>query len=130
MRGGGRTRRRGFTLIELLTVVVIVGLLAGLAVGRYQRSKARTFVASVQADLRKVAVSQEQYFAEHSTYSASPTDLNLAISPGVVITLQAQNFGWSAVGRHPRADPVVCAVFWGVIAVPAPAQSEGQVACE
>ena len=38
--------RRGFTLIELLIVVCIVGLLAGIAVPRFQRARSRALATN------------------------------------------------------------------------------------
>ena len=51
--------RRGFTLIELLIVVVIIGVLAAIAVPKFQSSKGRAFGAAIKSDLHNLATAQE-----------------------------------------------------------------------
>jgi prepilin-type N-terminal cleavage/methylation domain-containing protein len=61
------TRRRdGFTLIEIVVVVVVMGVLAGVAIPRYQASKDKAYVAAMKADLRNAASMEEQYASETS----------------------------------------------------------------
>ena len=54
-------RRAGFTLIEIVVVVVVMGVLAGVAIPRYQASKDKAYVAAMKADLRNAASMEEQY---------------------------------------------------------------------
>jgi prepilin-type N-terminal cleavage/methylation domain-containing protein len=123
--------RRAFTLIELLIVVVIVGIIAAIAVPKFQSTKGKANAAAMKADLRNLASAQEAYFFEKSVYASSASDLKLETSPGVVLTIvTATSGGWSATTTHPQSYPLTCAMFSGKVAPPANAKVEGVVACQ
>ena len=123
--------RRGFTLIELLIVVVIIGILAAIAIPKFQSTKGKAFAASLKSDLKNLSSSQENYFYYNEKYSTGIGALNFAPSPGVVLTIvEATPRGWSARTTHPAAFPLTCAVFFGDAAQVVPATSEGLMACQ
>ena len=125
-------RRSGFTLIELLIVVVIVGILAAIAIPKFQSTKGKANAAALRADLRNLASAQEAYFVEHSAYTTDTLLLNYTTSRGVVVTIiDATNGGWSARATHPQSFPLVCAMFSGFVSSPpAPATADGVVGCQ
>lgn len=123
--------RQGFTLIELLIVVVIIGILAALAIPKFQSTKGKAYAASLKSDLKNVASMQEGYFYYNETYAPDVGVLNFSSTNGVTITIaEADGRGWSATSTHPAAFPLTCAVFYGQAAPLGGATAEGLVHCQ
>jgi prepilin-type N-terminal cleavage/methylation domain-containing protein len=123
--------RRGFTLIELLIVVVIIGLLAAIAIPKFQNTKGKSYTASLRSDLRNLATAEEAYFYSNNAYTNSLTDLNISLSSGVTITFGTTNAaGWAAKVTHPLAWPIECAMFIGGVPPVPPAANEGLMVCQ
>lgn len=123
--------KRGFTLIELLIVVVVIGILAALAIPKYNSTKGKANAAALRADLRNLASAQEAYFYEYAVYSSDTALLKHNSSPGVVLTIiAATHGGWSAIATHPLSYPLTCALYNGSVSALAPASTEGVVGCQ
>ena len=126
-----RRSRRGFTLIELLVVVVIIGVLAAIAIPKFQSTKGKANAASLKSDLRNLATAQEAYFYENLVYTSNVASLNVKLTSGVTITWgTVGTAGWSAKVTHPLAYPIECAIFMGAVPPMAPATVEGQLLCQ
>jgi prepilin-type N-terminal cleavage/methylation domain-containing protein len=65
------TRRPGFTIVELLVVVMIVGILAGLALPNLRGAALRADAAHVVADARAVGLAAHEYLSDHGRFPAS-----------------------------------------------------------
>ncbi len=129
--GPARSRRRtGFTLIELLIVVVIIGILAAIAIPKFQATKGKAYYAGMRSDLRNLATSEEGYFYDHATYTTFLDSVQLTPTNGnTVIVTQATPTGWSATSSNAQSYPHFCALFLGDAAPVAPATAAGVVAC-
>ena len=97
-----RCNRPGFTFIELLTVMIVIGLLAGIGVPRIRTMKERSYQATLRSDLGAVRTAQEAYYAENQRYATEVTDLELRLSSRVSVTIESSDplRGWKAAARH------------------------------
>ena len=125
-----RRSQAGFTLIELMIVVLVIGILAAIAIPKFQTSKGKAYASTLKADLRNLATAQEAYFYENSVYSPTTTALQMSVSPAVTVTISvATASGWSASATHQAANPLMCAIFIGSVPALTPATTEGVVGC-
>jgi prepilin-type N-terminal cleavage/methylation domain-containing protein len=102
-----RPRRTGFTLIELIVVVVVIGILSGIAIARFLRTKESAYVASMKADLRNFALYEQNYLMQsNGTYfSGNGSAEGFSSTPGVTVTataLAGPPPSWSATATHNR----------------------------
>jgi prepilin-type N-terminal cleavage/methylation domain-containing protein len=126
-----RANRRGFTLIELLIVVVIIGILAAIAIPKFQNTKGKANAAALKSDLRNLATAQEAYFYDHAIYAPDDAFLAYSKSPGVILTItDASGSGWAAIATHPASYPLTCALYQGNVAAQTPATVEGLIGCQ
>ena len=123
--------RRGFTLIELLIVVVIIGILAGIAIPKFANTKKEAYIAQMKSDLRNLATAEEAYMYDSLTYTTSLAALNsFQTSSAVTITVNtATGGGWSATATSSQTA-VKCYLIEGTAPPLGAATKEGVVACQ
>jgi len=124
--------RSGFTLIELLIVVVIIGILAAIAIPKFQSTRDKAFKTAMSTDLKNLATQQEIYHNAHFTYSTDLTALQAVTSDGVTVTgNEGTTTGWAATAVHPGIPSEQCGIYHGTAAAsggdPAPVPS--RVSC-
>ena len=69
----------GLTLIEVLIVIIILGILSGLALPQFNKSKERSLAREAKANLKRIAEAQKNYNLENDGYypgSGNVTDIN------------------------------------------------------
>lgn len=127
-----RTDRHGFTLIELLIVVIIIGILAGIAIPKFATTKEKATITKMKGDLRNLVTSQEAFSADNLNYYDGPLPsgaMTYNPSIGVTITLSnVSNSGWAATATA-GGTAWTCAVFIGNGGPIPPATAEGVIAC-
>lgn len=72
---------RGITLLELMIVVVIVGLLAAVAYPNYREFAARAKRNEAKEALLRIAINQERFYLQNSTFTTDMTQLGFTTSP-------------------------------------------------
>lgn len=72
---GRRGGDAGFTLIELLVVVAIIGILAAVAVGQYQRNIVKAKEAVLRENLFTIRTQVNNYFSDKGRYPADLQEL-------------------------------------------------------
>ncbi len=97
--------RRGFTLIELLIVTLVIGILASIALVKFNDSKQRAYLATMKSELNTVATMAEAQYSVESTYAnvVTPVPTN-----GVTLTFIGSISSWTATATHRNMPAVVC----------------------
>ena len=125
-------KQKGFTLIELLTVMVIIGILAGIAIPRFTNARHKGFLSAIRSDLENFALVQEAYHSDHNVYANAVGLLDNTFTQGVVIHInESNNTGWAATGTHPGLANENCGIYFGSgsAANATPAVTAGAVYC-
>ncbi len=74
-----KTVNKGFTLIELLVVVLIIGILAAIALSKYQLAVGKSQFATLKNLTRSIAEARNRYFLVNSEYPKSTQNLDIDI---------------------------------------------------
>jgi len=98
-----RARSAGFTLLEMLIVIMIILILAGIAIGRYEKSVLRSKEAVLKQDLFVMRQAIQQYTLDKQ---AAPTSLDDLVGAkyisGIPTDPITRNRDW-----HPDFDNVL-----------------------
>jgi prepilin-type N-terminal cleavage/methylation domain-containing protein len=121
-----RAKRNGLTLVELLVVLVVLGILSGIAIARFVSTKEAAYVATMKSDLRNFALYEQNYVIESqgSYFAGNGTTEGFVPTLGVSVTATA-NIGppanWFATATHNRT-PKTCSIS-------AAGSSIGEITC-
>lgn len=84
-----RGRRAGFTFLEMLMVMIVIGLLAGLAVLKYVDLRHRARAAQAAADLESVRLAAYGAWYENGTW---PPEVGPGVVPPGLAAYLVKNF--------------------------------------
>jgi len=104
-----RANRTAFTLIEVLVVLVILGILSGIAIAKYLDTKEAAYVASMKADLRNLALYEQNYHmdSQGTYFSGSGSAQGFVSTAGVAIAATADPGpppSWHALATHDKTS--------------------------
>ena len=72
--------KKGFTLLELLVVVLIIGILAGIALPQYQKVKEKAEASQLLISLKALQEAQQRYFLEKGVFATNFDNLDIEFS--------------------------------------------------
>ncbi len=93
-------KNAGFTLIELLVVVLIIGILAAVALPKYELAVEKARAAEPLSVLKSLRAAQEIYYMANGTYATSWDELDIKIS-------ESKNFNYTIGNVTSPSSPVL-----------------------
>jgi prepilin-type N-terminal cleavage/methylation domain-containing protein len=94
-----KSKRGGFSLIEVLVVLVILGVLAGLAIPVFTAQTQKAYEAEALASLDGLRASLIRYFAANNAYTSDIGQLDF--NPNTAQGGQLLHFSYNVVSNAP-----------------------------
>ena len=71
--------KKAFTLLELLVVILIIGILAGIALPQYKKAVLKSRFATIKNTTRAIYDAEQRYYLANAQYTKKFSDLDIAI---------------------------------------------------
>ena len=72
--------KKGFTLLELLVVILIIGILAGIAIPQYQKAKEKSEAGQLLISIKALYDAQQRYYLVNEEYATKFDELDVNFS--------------------------------------------------
>lgn len=74
----GKKAEQGFSLVELMIVVAIIGVLAALAVPKFQSFQAKAKQSEAKSNLSHIYTLEQSYFGDQDKYTIDKAELGFS----------------------------------------------------
>ena len=103
-------KKQGFTLIELLVVIAIIGILASVVLASLNTAREKANQASIQANLKTIAVQAELYYDDNSQGYGAETAATDVCTAGMFGDTTIANAITTATAAGLSATDRLCAI--------------------
>jgi type IV pilus assembly protein PilA len=91
-------------IVSAFIVFMIIGILAAIAIPQFSAYRTRSYNSEAQADMRNLAIAEEAYYVDYSTYTSSVSALSGTYgympSSNVNVSLEGTEIGYTITAYH------------------------------